>query len=428
MVVAAFNEYNRCDRLESSEPEMIAPESIEILDSGQNGTGWHRAIDAATGFAITDEFLRFNQKYDMFNRAVWDESVRSDRSRKFFESYFTDLAQFRKVEGFQQRDYALRNAAWYIADFTADLLETSGDRKEGFLDTYTMFREGATRKSQASAEEHTAELKRAGIFLGADAIGICEFDERWVYSHNYSRQKLQAKPMDLPLDMSYAVVIANEMDQATIETVPSALSGAATGQGYSRDIIAVLSITQYIRNLGYRAVASLNDTALSIPLAIQAGLGQYGRHGLLITPQFGPRVRIAKIFTDLPLIADQPIDFGVAETCEICRRCSDGCPVKAIPFDAPSFERHDGISHIRGVKKWTVNARKCFQFWANQGTDCSICIRVCPYNRDMSNALNRLLRWMLGNRWRRLALWLDRKLKRGERKTARWWWSRVANK
>lgn len=380
-----------------------------------------KPVDDITGFEVSNEFQRFNQKHDMFNRAVWDDEIRSERSRRFFESYFTDLAEFRKVEGFQHRDYALRNAAWYIADFTADLLETSQDRKEGFLDTYTMFREGATRKTSASPEENTTELKRAGQFLGADTLGICDYDERWVYTHNYSRQKLADKKMDLPDDLTSVVVIANEMDHRTIETVPSALSGAATGQGYSRDIIAVLSITQYIRNLGYRAFASLNDTALSIPLAIQAGLGQYGRHGLLITPEFGPRVRIVKIFTDLPLIADEPIDFGVTETCNTCRRCSDGCPVKAIQADGPEFI-NDKMSHVKGVKKWTIDAKKCFQFWANQGTDCSICIRVCPYNKDFSKWFNRILRWMLSNRWRRMALWLDRKLKYGERKTAGWWW------
>ena len=112
-----------------------------------------------------------------------------------------------------------------------------------------MFREGATRKIDGSAGDNTAELKRAGKFLGADAIGICDFDERWVYTHNYSRQKLTDKPMDLPEDLTSVVVIVNEMHHQTIQTVPSALSGAATGQGYSRDIIAVLSITQYIRNL-----------------------------------------------------------------------------------------------------------------------------------------------------------------------------------
>ena len=394
---------------------------VKIRDCACASCVCQKPVDAKTGFEVSQEFERFNQKYDMFNRAVWDDDVRSDRSRKFFESYFTDLAVFRKVEGFQHRDYALRNAAWYIADFTSDLLELSEDRKEGFLDSYTMFREGATRKIAGSAAENTAELKRAGKFLGADAIGICDYDERWVYTRNYSRQKLTDKDMDLPEDLSSVVVIVNEMHHQTIQTVPSALSGAATGQGYSRDIIAVLSITQYIRNLGYRAVASLNDTALSIPLAVQAGLGQYGRHGLLITPEFGPRVRIAKIFTDLPLHADEPIDFGVTETCNTCRRCSNACPVKAIQFDEPAF-LNDKISHIKGVKKWTINAKKCFQFWANQGTDCSICIRVCPYNKDFRLPFNRILRWMLSNRWRRLALWLDKKLKYGQRRSPGWWW------
>ena len=383
-----------------------------------------RPIDAETGFEVSEEFRRFNQKYDVFNRAVWDEEVRSERVRKFFESYFTDLAQFRKVEGFTHRDYALRNAAWYIADFTADLLEQSDDRKEGFLDTYTMFREGATvKKIDGTPEENNADVKRAGRFLGADSVGVCAFDERWVYTHNYSRMNQTDKPMDLPDDLPHVVVIVNEMHHDTIKTVPSALSGAATGQGYSKDIIAVLSLTQYIRNLGYRAVASLNDTALSIPLAIQAGLGQYGRHGLLITPEFGPRVRIAKIFTDLPLAHDKPIDFGVTEFCNLCRRCSKGCPPKAIPDGAPSEERHS-VSNLVGVKKWTTNADKCFKFWTNQGTDCSICIRVCPYNKDMSKIHNRLWRWLAGTPFRALALWLDKKLKYGERKTASWWWSR----
>ena len=105
-----------------------------------------RPIDAKTGFQVSEEFRRFNQKYDVFNRSMWDDEVRSEKVNKFFQSYFTDLAAFRKVDGFTHRDYALRNAAWYIADFTADLLEQSADRKEGFLDTYTMFREGATVK------------------------------------------------------------------------------------------------------------------------------------------------------------------------------------------------------------------------------------------------------------------------------------------
>jgi reductive dehalogenase len=383
-----------------------------------------RPIDRETGFEVDENFRRFNQKNDQFNRSVWDDEVHSDRVRRFFESYFTDRTTFRQVEGFTHRDYALRNASWYIADFTADLLEESHDRKEGFLDTYTMFREGATvRLEGTSPAENSADVKRAARFLGADLVGICDYDERWVYTHNYSRRDQRDKPLDLPDDLPHVIVIANEMDHDTIKTVPSALSGAATGQGYSKDIIAVLSLAQYIRNLGYRAIASLNDTAISIPLAIQAGLGEYGRHGLLITPEFGPRVRIARVFTDLPLTADKPHHFGVCEFCEICRRCSNACPVKAIPDDAPSTRVHS-ISNITGVRKWTVNAEKCFKFWTNQGTDCSICIRVCPYNKDFSRWYFRLWRRLAGTPLRDIMLWLDHRLGFGDRQNAGWWWQR----
>jgi epoxyqueuosine reductase len=390
------------------------------------GCACRKPIDEKTGFQVSDEFRRFNQKYDVFNRSVWDDEVRSEKVKQFFQSYFTDLAQFRKVDGFTHRDYALRNAAWYIADFTADLLEESQDRKEGFLDTFTLFREGATVKlTGTTPAENSADVKRAGRFLGADLVGICEYDDRWVYTHNYSRRDQRDKPIDLPDDLPNVVVIVNEMDHDTIKTVPSALSGAATGQGYSKDIIAVLSLTQYIRNLGYRAVASLNDTALSIPLAIQAGLGECGRHGLLITPEFGPRVRIAKIFTDLPLHPDEPIHFGVEEFCGVCRRCSTACPPRAIPDGEPNAESYS-VSNLTGVKKWTINAEKCFKFWANQGTDCSICIRICPYNKDYARWYFRLGRRLAGTPLRRVMLWLDIALKFGERRVAKWWWGRAA--
>ncbi len=372
---------------------------------------------------MNENFRRFNQKNDMFNRSIWDETVHSERVIKFFESYNTDLAAFRKVDGFTHRDYALRNAAWYMADFFADLMEQSHDRNEGFLDTYTMFRKGAVvQYTGGTPAENSTDVKRAGEYLGADLVGICEYDQRWVYTHNYSRRDKREKLSDLPDDLPYVVVVVNEMDYDTTKVTPSALSGAATGQGYSKDIISVLSLTQYIRNLGYRAVASLNDTALSIPLAIQAGLGEYGRLGLLITKEFGPRVRIAKIFTDFPLQPDRPIEFGVREFCQICRQCAKYCPARAISKGEPSEEVHS-ISNICGVNKWTLDAEKCFKMWVNQGTDCAICIRVCPYNKDYTDWLHRLGRDLAGTRLRSFIFWLETRLKYGKRELPKRWWA-----
>jgi reductive dehalogenase len=229
------------------------------------------------------------------------------------------------------------------------------------------------------------------------------------------------KPQEIPEGLNRVIVTAQAMDYDLIRTVPSALSGAATGLGYSHDALVVLSIAQYIRNLGYNAVASMNDTALAIPLAIKAGLGEYGRHGLLITKEFGPRVRLGKIFTDMPLATDQPIRFGVKEFCDICRRCADGCPVKAIPHGAPSAQVHNQ-SNIQGVKKWTVDGEKCFGYWAAQNTECSICIRVCPFNKDFAKWWHRVGRWLAGTLLRRLMLALDKRLGYGERLLPRRWW------
>ncbi len=171
-----------------------------------------------------------------------------------------------------------------------------------------------------------------------------------------------------------------------------------------------------------RTWASLNDTALTIPLAIQAGLGEYGRHGLLITKEFGPRVRLGKVFTDLPLTYDQPITFGVREFCEICRRCTQACPPKAISNDPPDAKVHN-VSNIKSVNKWSVDAEKCFGFWVKQNSDCSICVRVCPYNKDYAKRIYRLGRWLAGTPLRKLMLKLDILLRYGRRHTARWWWT-----
>ena len=91
------------------------------------------------------------------------------------------------------------------------------------------------------------------------------------------------------------------MDFGLVETYPSALAGAATGREYSHESTIVMQVAAYIRNLGYQAVPSMNDTALVIPYAIKAGLGEYGRNQMVLTPEFGPRVRFSKIFTDLQL-------------------------------------------------------------------------------------------------------------------------------
>jgi reductive dehalogenase len=257
--------------------------------------------------------------------------------------------------------------------------------------------------------------------FGADLIGITRYDERWMYAKKYSDLSCTERPNDIPDELKYVIVTAQSMNHSLIRTVPSALSGAATGLGYSHDALVVLSTAQYIRNLGYNAVASMNDSALAVPLAIQAGLGEYSRLGLLITKEFGPRLRLGKVFTDLPMAVDEPISFGVKEFCGICQRCAEMCPVRAIPDGEPSNQVHNQ-SNIKGVRKWTMDGEKCFAFWVSQNSDCSICIRVCPYNKDYSKWWHRVGRMLAATRMRRLMLYLDIKLGYGKRRRPELWW------
>ena len=373
------------------------------------------------GAEILEDFERFHQKNDVFRRSWWDERVRSRKAELFYETYRQPLQTWRKAEGFTQKDYALRNAAWHVSDLFTEMKENE-DRREGFSDVFTLQREVASTKIDAGTPTEAAEeIKRVAEAFGAGAVGITNYDERWQYASRFSDMSLTERPPEVDESLPHVIVVAQPMDYDWIRTVPSALSGAATGLGYSHDALVALSIAQYIRNLGYQAVASMNDTSTAIPYAIQAGLGEYGRNGLLISEAFGPRLRLGKIYTDLPLAHDAPISFGVKAFCDICRRCTQGCPVKAIPDGAPSVEVYNQ-SNVKGVRKWTVNGEKCFGYWAAQNSDCSICIRVCPYNKDYSKRRHRLGKWLAGTPLRGFMLWLDGALGYGQRLKPKVWW------
>jgi epoxyqueuosine reductase QueG len=129
-----------------------------------------------------------------------------------------------------------------------------------------------------------------------------------------------------------------------------------------------------------------NDTALSIPLAIDAGLGELGRNGLLITPQYGPCVRLCKVFTDLPLMPDQPISFGVTETCMKCFKCAEACEVEAISSDPEPSYRTVSPSNNQGIVRWAVDHDKCYAFWIENSASCATCIAACPFTQRANKA------------------------------------------
>ena len=126
--------------------------------------------DVKAGFEILADFERFNQKNDIFRRAWWDNSIRSDHTQRFFTTYRQPLKDWRTADGFTQRDYALRNAAWHVSDLFAEMKE-SEDRREGFTDAFTLQRDPANEKLEIGAPSQAAdEIKRVARAFGAGLV------------------------------------------------------------------------------------------------------------------------------------------------------------------------------------------------------------------------------------------------------------------
>ena len=277
--------------------------------------------------------------------------------------------------GYARVDYALHTASWTVAA-TMKKLAYSWERIEGARG----LSEGLThlpRYEPHDTAQFTRQVKKAAKLYGASTAGICKLDRRWLYSENDSDE-----PVDLPSGVDTAIVIGLEMDWNGVMTSPSITSSAATGNGYSRMAFTAVCLAEFLRDLGWQALPCGNDTALSIPLAIDAGLGELGRNGLLITPKFGPRLRLCKVLTDAPLVPDRPIDFGVRKFCEVCLKCAQTCPSGAISRGEQTFEG-PCPSNNSGVLKWYTHAEKCLHFWNRNGGSCLNCIRSCPFNKPL---------------------------------------------
>ena len=359
---------------------------------------------------VVGEVERFDQKNGMFKRASWDPKM-MDLGRKFY----MEEVMPKDKPGYRLQDMALVNAAWHLED---NFGERDTGRNLGGMSLYDWDWDGqfsypnvppGLKITVDDPVKVTRDLKKVATFFGASLVGICELDRRWVYSYAYhpdyraetladAAKGARIEKIEIPEDYKYAIVMAIEMDYKGISCSPAGPASAAVGLNYSKMAFIAGLLAQYIRGTGYQAIPCGNDTACSIPIAIDAGLGELARNGLLITPEFGPRVRLCKVFTDLPLVPDKPIEFGIWDFCMKCELCAEDCPSRAILHGAPT-EKPANISNREGLLRWPVNAEKCFAFWAANHTDCANCIRVCPFNKP-SGWLHDAVKWgVKNNRW-----------------------------
>jgi ferredoxin len=223
----------------------------------------------------------------------------------------------------------------------------------------------AASKNTSTSEQLSAALTTFALAHEADAVGITTMDplyvfegysieEPWVVvlalAHNYDRLK------EVPSDETNSIGVCDVADQ------------------YGRGTRSSYALANWIRQQGYtaRAYPGPGADAISlIPPAIASGLGELGKHGSLISSQFGSGVRLAAVTTDMPLIATKPIEFGADQFCHTCQICTRECPPEAISSEKQL---------VRGVERWYVDFDKCIPYFT-EAASCGICIAVCPWTR-----------------------------------------------
>jgi reductive dehalogenase len=356
------------------------------------------------GFQIPDS--RFDQKNEMFKRAVWDPAFENTVRRFHREVGYQDKPGWGKL------DFAARNAAWNL-EWGFGM---GNARSNSGLYAWQGVHAKAERFAKAgdpvngSPRKMSRIVKAAGRSFGADLVGISRVHPSWVYSHEFNVMTQEHYPLEIPDGCKYAVVMAIEMDYEAMRSSSMVLQGLTTGLAYSKMAFVANTMAAFIRGLGYQAVPCGNDTALSIPLALSAGLGEWSRMGLLVTRRFGPRVRLCKVFTDLPLAHDGYRPFGVVEFCKTCKSCAKHCPSQALSHGEMTTHGHN-VSNQSGVMKWYIDAEKCYTYWGTRRMDCTQCIRVCPFNKKPGK-IHDLSRFMIRKLpvFNKAFVWLDQAL------------------
>lgn len=231
--------------------------------------------------------------------------------------------------------------------------------------------EKASKKTVVEPLEISKVLKNLAIHYGAMDIGIIYAADEFFYSHRGRHAKNYGETVDISL--KNAIVFTVEMAKETINSAPRVSAGIETSKAYVDAAIIGMQLSYYIRNLGYNARCHMDGNYFMpvMPLAVEAGLGEIGRNGLLISRKNGCFVRIGIITTDMGLTYDRKTKLDIKRFCRLCGLCAKTCPAKT-------------ISSSDDVDDWRIEQEKCYEVWRNIGNDCGICISSCPIGQDIN--------------------------------------------
>ncbi len=348
--------------------------------------------DEPTTFIDHERVPRFPKRADFFARALFGDLGRAVQ------------------EGAKDAHYVMKSPIGACARraLGALLLLQFGDAR------------GPKGPTTTDPRRNADNLKASSYFLGADAVGLCAVP-RWAwYSHDAGGNPLPAHG-----ETAHANAVNLLLDQGH-ETMEGAsgddwISVAQSMRAYLRFSLMGGIVAEQIRRLGYsaRVHSVLDGDVLQPPLLLLSGLGEVSRIGeVILNPFLGPRLKSGSVTTDMPMVADQPIDFGLQRFCESCNKCARECPSGAITAGPKVV--------YNGYEIWKSDAEKCARYRITNaaGGMCGRCMKTCPWNLEGLFA-EAPFRWAAMN-LPRAAPWLaklDDALGRGDiNPVKKWWW------
>lgn len=320
---------------------------------------------------------RYDERDTMFSRMSYKEGS------KEYEDYYKMRPENKEV------DDELRSLPHICGEGTATYSEVHSpiaDAAFEFLYDIKDLAEGKPKekKVEVDPEEMSRKLKKLGKYFGASLIGIAEMEDEYYYSYRGRHPEVYGEKVE-PRH-KYGLVFAVEMDKEMINRAPQIEELIAVTKGYMDTAIIGMWLSYYIRALGYEARNHMdgNYKVIAPLVAEKAGIGEIGRSGLLVTKEYGQRVRLGVVTTDMPLVFDGPKEFGLKRFCKVCNKCALTCPGKAIP--------REGMEEIDGVKRWKIIQENCYRMWRSLGTDCGVCLSSCPFSQGVDQDLvNKLM-------------------------------------
>jgi epoxyqueuosine reductase QueG len=252
------------------------------------------------------------------------------------------------------------------------------------------------------------ELKERVRAMGADLVGVAEVDSPLLGEHGEDPEKLLPGAQslisigvaqnraavcsgNLCLNRYDCMCVYERLNHISLETV----------RILGREGAGAISVSPYLPVDMSSESKGMRGEINHKTVAAVAGLGSIGLSRLLVTPEFGPFVRLGTVVTDASLSFDQPSNENPCDQCDACRTA---CPAEAIREDGTLDYRacalhalQSGLPGVIGIARKLVGADEKTvksvvyspEFWdiwqsAVFGLfyNCSECMASCPVGSD----------------------------------------------